>query len=246
METKSWRKLLHEAVHFLVPDVCMICGRVLVDGQNSHPETRSWGVCLSCMSTMPVRVCRERWFPCLSDPYDSDPIKDFRVWVLMLYERPVTGLLRRLKFNSSRYCGDFLGTLMGQELKHDLDFPADAVIPVPLSATRKKARGYNQAAVLGEKIAESLDIPLLEEVLVRVRHTRAQSHLSGPYARIKNLDGAFAVEKDWDITGWTILLVDDILTTGSTLHEAARVLYAQGAGSVVGLVAASHRLFKNS
>ena len=62
-----------------------------------------------------------------------------------------------------------------------------------------------------------------------------------PQQRSQNVQGAYAVDENWDITGWNIILVDDILTTGATLHEAAKVLFENGASAVVGAVCATHR-----
>ena len=154
---------------------------------------------------------------------------------------PVTKLLRNLKFQSWLYAGKLLGHLIAREFPDDLPVRWDAVIPVPLSRQRMRKRGYNQASVLGAELAEKLGIPLLEEALVRTRNTHQQSRYSDPVQRSENVESAFAVEEAWDIKGWNILLVDDILTTGATLHEAARVLYEAGASCVTGVVAATHR-----
>jgi ComF family protein len=241
MDSMKMKRAAKELVHLFFPSVCMVCGRVLVSGQNCTSGLLEMNLCLACLSAMPLRLSRERWFPCLSDPYSGDPIPDFMVWVLFRYEMPVSELLRRMKFHSAKYCGQTLGILMGRELSRAVTFRPDAVLPIPLSEQRRKKRGYNQAAVLGAGVSRYFDTPLLENVLVRVRHTKQQSRFHDPVARAQNLENAFDVSEEWDIRGWNIVLVDDILTTGATLHEAAKVLLEKGAASVIGAVCASHR-----
>jgi len=238
LKNKDMRKAL---VQYFFPPVCSVCGRVLVDGKNCDPKLLRIGICRPCLSRMPVRLKEERICPCLSDPYDDDPIPDLSVWVLFHYETPVTSMLRRLKFQDGEYCGILLGELAGREILFDLPFVPDAVVPIPLSKKRKEKRGYNQAAVIGERIAALLHVPLLEDVLVRTRHTKQQSRFNDPLVRSKNVEGAFALSEDWDVQGLSILIVDDILTSGATIHEAAKVLHNAGVKEVMGAVCASHR-----
>lgn len=228
-------------IHYLFPQVCMVCGKVLDDGCNSVTKLGNLGICITCLSKLPIRLPEERVMDCLSDPYDEDPIPDFQVWSLFHYDMPVTMLLRRLKFQNGEYCGEMLGKLMARELERDLPFHPDCVIPIPLSEKRLASRGYNQAAVLGGEIAKRLNIPLLEGALVRTRHTRQQSRYVEPGRRMENVASAFGVEETWEVEGLKILLIDDILTSGATLHEAARVLLEQKAGCVLGVTCASHR-----
>ena len=241
MERCTMKQSLMTAVQFLFPSVCMVCGRVLLDGKNCGKQMMDLQICSSCLSTFPVRASSERWFPCLSDPYDADPIPDLSVWALFYYEAPVTILLRRMKFHSKQYCGMLIGELMGREFPSDIPIKWDAVVPVPLSEKRLSKRGFNQAEILAQGLAKHCKIPLCNNVLIKSRHTHQQSRFTEPSRRMENVKGAFAVDEKWDITGWNILLVDDILTTGATLHEAARVLIEGGASSVFCAVAATHR-----
>lgn len=241
MKVTEYASVFREIADLLFPSVCMVCGQILSPGDNCSTQMKDLQICVKCLSKFPIRREKDRWFPCLSDPYETDPIPDFKVWAMLHYSMPVTMLLRRMKFQSARYCGTLIGMLMGREFPKDLPVKFQAMIPIPLSEKRKAARGFNQAEVLGEELASQLQIPLLPEVLVRTRHTGQQSRFHDPLQREGNVAGAFAVEESWDIRGWNILLIDDILTSGATLHEAARVLYQAGAALVVGVVAATHR-----
>lgn len=235
------KKAVQATLSFLFPSVCVICGRVLVEDGNCGNETRKLQICTSCLSKLPLRLSTERWFPCLSEPYSDDPIPEFSVWALFHYETPVTVLVRRLKFFSETYCGELLSELMGREFPKDTPVKWDAVVPVPLSEKRLRKRGYNQAEVLAKGLSEHLNVPLCNNVIRKVRHTKQQSRYTEPMERCRNVEGAYAIDETWDITGWNILLVDDVLTTGATLHEAAKVLFENGAATVVGAVCATHR-----
>ncbi len=226
---------------FLFPPVCMVCGHILVPGDNCSKQMKDLQICVKCLSTFPVRLENERWFPCLSNGYETDPIPDFKVWTMLHYRMPVTMLLRRMKFQSAQYCGTLIGYLMGREFPRNLPLKFQAILPIPLSDQRRESRGFNQAEVLGEQLSSAISVPMLTEVLVRTRHTKQQSRYKDPLQRDSNVVGAFAVDESWDITGWNILLIDDILTSGATLHEAAKVLYAAGAAQIIGVVAATHR-----
>ena len=108
--------------------------------------------------------------------------------------------------------------------------PCDAVVPVPLHPVRQRERGFNQARVLAEELARRGGIPLAD-CLRRIRPTPTQTAFDRQ-ARIENLRGAFRMRQNADVRNLHILLVDDILTTGSTVDECARVLTGAGAASV--------------
>ncbi|MBN1296670.1 ComF family protein, partial [bacterium] len=110
----------------------------------------------------------------------------------------------------------------------------DAVVPVPLHYSRVWRRGYNQAALIAAFLADALDVPCYTWLLSRVRRTRPQS--GGRIHRLKNVRGAF--HAGGKCTHASILLVDDVLTTGATMRESAAVLYGAGADRVVASVCA--------
>ena len=121
-------------------------------------------------------------------------------------------------------------TLRREEI---LSFRADALIPVPIHRDRLRSRGYNQAELLAEALSKLSGIPLRRDVLFRTKRTKAQKAL-GPEARIRNLSGAFAVKGD--VKGLkTVILVDDIFTTGATMEACTRVLLAAGIKTVYGV-----------
>jgi len=103
----------------------------------------------------------------------------------------------------------------------------DIIIPVPLFPEKQKKRGFNQASVLAKELARQKDIELIEGQLIKVKRTLPQTSLEASDRR-KNLKGAFEVVHDQRIKGKTVLLVDDVYTTGSTLQECSLVLMKAG------------------
>ena len=112
----------------------------------------------------------------------------------------------------------------------------DAIVPVPLHPARQRQRGFNQAALLAERIASRLGMPV-RPMLQRVRFTTTQTAFDRS-ERIQNLRHAFRLRGNADVRGLEVLLIDDVLTTGSTLSECARVLKENGACSVYAATAA--------
>ena len=112
----------------------------------------------------------------------------------------------------------------------------DVVIPVPLHPTRKRERGFNQAELLAQILSVKAGL-VIQEMLERIRYTTTQTAFDRA-ERMENLQGAFRLRKKAHVRGLRVLLIDDVLTTGSTLSECARVLKAAGAISVHAATAA--------
>src|SRR6059036_2061952 len=112
----------------------------------------------------------------------------------------------------------------------------DVIVPVPLHATRQRERGFNQASLLATLLSAQTSIPA-KPVLERIRYTTTQTALDRS-ERMENLHNAFRLRKNADVRGLRVLLIDDVLTTGSTLNECARVLKRAGALSVHAATAA--------
>lgn len=108
----------------------------------------------------------------------------------------------------------------------------DLIIPVPMYKRKQLNRGYNQAEVLAAQIAEVLQLPVNVSAVKRLRNTKSQTYLD-PGKRFGNVKGAFRVEAVDAIKGKTILLVDDIVTTGATLTECSRILKQSGAKNII-------------
>jgi ComF family protein len=129
---------------------------------------------------------------------------------------------------------DLLAVTHGQQLA---DWQPDAIVPVPMHWSRKLWRGVNSPQTIAERLAARLNIPLASRLLVRRRRTAVQAQLS-PRRRRANVRRAFLAGHDRDLPAARILLVDDVMTTGATVNEAAKTLARAGAGPIRAVVLA--------
>lgn len=140
--------------------------------------------------------------------------------------------LQTFKYNHATHLAhDFVPLLAGCVNAHYAGVPFDAVTYVPLYPRKERERTYNQAALLADGLAKTLDLPLLGTCLRRTHSTATQTNLTASQRR-RNIQGAFAAEQQRWLTGRSLLLVDDVMTTGATVDECAKVLKKGGAHKV--------------
>ena len=133
-------------------------------------------------------------------------------------------LIHQLKYKRCQENGAFLGTLAGQILKSPTRYASiDAIVPVPLHPRKEKLRGYNQCSLLGQGLSSVTGWPLLDHAVVRLIHTQSQTRRSR-YERWQNVEGIFGVLSPDGLVGKHVLVVDDVVTTGSTLEACCRAL----------------------
>lgn len=143
------------------------------------------------------------------------------------------GALRRailaLKYGSRRKLAEPLGRYLAEYLRSDNydGLNSDIIVPVPLHPSRQRDRGFNQSALLAHAVGRTLDLPVAIDALKRIRKTRPQVGLTIA-ERTKNVSGAFRVADHSVVTGKSVLLIDDVLTTLNTVDECARMLAAAG------------------
>jgi ComF family protein len=207
---------------FVLPQRCAGCGRDVDEGIPA-PSI----LCDECLARVP-RVSFPLCARCLSLGREAVGCRlhpDFVVWPAWLYDERAELVVHALKFGERTALAAYLGL----ELARAVPPPRpDGILAVPLHASRRRERGYNQAERLAAALAARLGAPLLEGVLVRSRATRPQTGL-GPAARRRNLGAAFRVERPEWIAGRALLVVDDVITTGATLEAALATLAAAGA-----------------
>jgi ComF family protein len=219
-------------VQSLLPACCVLCG-----GQGQLADL---DLCAACESELVANspACERCGDPlvgtiggtvvcgaCLkSKPHFHRTFCAFR------YTYPLDHLVLALKFHGGVPQGRVLGTLLGRRLasRATRELP-DSIVPMPLSDERFRERGYNQAIELGLPVSRMLNVPLRTDLVVRQRHTREQAALTRK-ERKKNVRGAFAVAGD--VTNSSIAILDDVVTTGSTASELAKVLVRAGAKRV--------------
>ena len=159
----------------------------------------------------------------------------------VLFEGLVRELIHAFKYQGALWLlGDLTALLIAAYQAHFADVPIDRVTWVPLSPRRQRERGYNQAALLAKELARRVALPRALNLLRRERWTTTQTNLTAPQ-RISNVRGAFLVSRP--VVGQHILIVDDVMTTGATLQECARVLKGAGAAAVYCLTVARGQYF---
>ncbi|HUL63826.1 MAG TPA: ComF family protein [Burkholderiaceae bacterium] len=183
--------------------------------------------CTRCAISLPhgTDVCGA----CLHDPPSFDA-----TLTLADYTAPIDGLILALKFGHRLQLAPLLGALLAERARA-LATLRPVLVPVPLAFERLAERGFNQSFEIARAIARTLDVPFDAGALTRVRHAPAQASLPLD-ARRRNIRGAFAVRRN--VRGLRVAVVDDVMTTGSTLEEIARVLKQAGADHVTNLVVA--------
>lgn len=140
------------------------------------------------------------------------------------YDGPLRDLVLRMKARDGESTAELLGELWGQQLAPRLSAtPVDVIVPIPLHWWRRVTRGFNQTEVLAQALSQALQVPCNLRAIARRRRTKKQSQLP-PNLRRDNVKGAFELTCAEGLLGKTILLVDDVMTTGATAHEAARAL----------------------
>ncbi|HNS16203.1 MAG TPA: phosphoribosyltransferase family protein [Bacteroidales bacterium] len=209
--------LLKDFVGLVFPEVCAACGSPLV--LNEHL------ICSSCLLHLPrTYFSRERDNP-VSQVFWGK-LEVYSATALFLFKKGsgVQHLLHQLKYKGNREVGIYLGALLGDELlESELFNTVEAVVPVPLHPRKKRKRGYNQSEVVAEGICRSLTACLDTRTLVRVQYSETQTKKSR-YKRWENVRDIFTVTSDTHLAGKHVLLVDDVLTTGSTMEACAGAL----------------------
>jgi len=148
------------------------------------------------------------------------------------YSGVVGDALRHLKYEQAIWLAPDLSKLLAATVRSEYSKERfDVVIPVPLHATRRRERGYNQSALLAQALATQLETIFIGKGLKRIRPTISQTNLTAG-DRLSNVSGAFEIGKSKAIVGRKVLLVDDVMTTGATVNACAKTLKKSGAQSV--------------
>ena len=216
-------RVLNRFSRILLVPRCLACGEVGHDGLD---------LCVTCHAQLPwnLLACRQcgiampdaRLSRCGACQIDPPPFS--HAFCPLHYRFPIDRLLPRFKFHGDLAAGALLATLM-QWPVDPADLP-DALVPVPLHRSRLRTRGYDQALELARALGHGLGLPLNAHALQRSRATQAQTEL-GAVERKHNVSGAFELRPGARLPTH-VALVDDVMTTGATLAECARVLLTGG------------------
>ena len=157
------------------------------------------------------------------------------------YNRFIREKIKEYKYNGKNYMYKPFGQIMLDTInKLELDKNIDLVAYIPIHRRKEALRGYNQAELLADFISQKINKPLLQKNLVKIKWTNDQSH-SNKIDRISNLKDSFHIKDSSIIQGKRILLVDDVITTGSTMEECSKILIKNGAIEIIGLALTSSK-----
>ena len=197
-------------------DICRACQQDLVE---NSPACFHCGIPLPAAANNPALCCAD----CLQSP----PVFT-RTLAPFLYQWPLDRLIQAFKFQADLAVGRVLSGLMQGKIENLVtEAMPDTIIPIPLHTSRQQQRGFNQAALLAADLSKGLNIPLWEYLLLRQTTSIPQAELDAK-ARKQNIRGVFTLDAKAGKLPAHVVLVDDVMTTGSTLSEAASVLLAGG------------------
>lgn len=221
---------LQEWMYHLLPGTCLLCGMKThrrLDLCHFCESDLPWirHACIRCALPLPTHqsICGEcqtkspAWHH-LMCPFSYSP--------------PVDYLIHQLKYRHNLVAGQVMGSLLAMHVKLQYGSKSplpEFIIPVPLHRNRLKERGYNQALELANHISDLLLVPLDTRVCRRIRDTSAQQSLMRS-DRKTNIKGAFSLDKN--VSGCHIALVDDVVTTGSTINEISQLLMEAGTRTI--------------
>ena len=197
----------------LFPPKCVLCGRIL-----AHQET---DLCHDCRQN--------------ADPFPGNKAKIPFIahWTaLWYYKDNVRTSIHRFKFGNRRHYASAYGRFLAMRLNESRFCDAELITWVPVSALRRFRRGYDQSQLLAQALGKELSLPVIR-TLKKIRHTPPQSTLGHAPQRRANVLGAYRIAAPAEIAGKRIILLDDVVTTGATASECAKVLLTAGAKEVL-------------
>ncbi len=219
------RTYLKDFLNLFYPSICCACGNHLYDGEEC--------ICIACRMSMPYtndeQIKRNTTYKVFEGRVRVEAASS-----LFYFKKKsrVQNVLHYLKYKSHEELGNVLGSMHAEQLsKSDLFAELDVVIPVPLHPNKLKKRGYNQAALLAKGYSEMLNIILDEQSLIRIEDTSTQTR-KNRYERYENMNEMFRCVDEKNIRDKNILLIDDVITTGSTLESCALELLKAGCKKV--------------
>ena len=211
-------KLLKDFLNLLFPDCCLSCQGVLLENEEK--------ICTACRANLPFTNFHKQ------NPKDNPVTQKFFGKIPILYglaflqftkSGKVQRILHQIKYQNQPELAQMLGIWYGYELsKHQIN-EFDYIVPVPLHPNKLKIRGYNQSDYFAEGLAEQMQIACTKELLQRNAATSTQTK-KNRLERWKNVENVFELSDTESVAGKSVLIVDDVVTTGSTLEACAKVL----------------------
>ena len=215
IKTSSW---LGDFLNLLYPETCAACERNLIEEENV--------LCLQCEYNLPKTDfhLQATANPLALKFWGRIKVEYVSTFYLFGKGSRVQHLLHQLKYKGRQDIGEKTGQLYGKELKQTPEYAnIDLILPIPLHPKKEKKRGYNQSDSFARGLSQTMEIPWLKDALIRNIYTKTQTKKSQE-ERWKNVEQIFKVNKPDLLKGKHVLLVDDVITTGSTMEACVNIL----------------------
>jgi ComF family protein len=205
------RSAFQSLSHLFFPHICTGCGSDIINTEQL--------LCFSCIDRLPITdFHRHADNPVEKVFWGRIPVSQATSYIYFSKDSLIQQLLHEFKYKGNTDIGLYFGRKMGESLVQSDRFPLmDGLVPLPLHTGKERKRGYNQAKILCDGMAEVLKVPILDKAIMRTRKTETQTHKSR-VERWMNMEGKFRIEDPALLENRNILLVDDVITTGATLE----------------------------
>lgn len=206
--------ILQEIINLFYPKTCLHCRNHL----NKHEDF----LCMHCLADLPFTDFTN-WE---NNPMEKTftgriPVVESTALLFFRKKGITQHLIHLLKYKGEESVGKFMGDMLGKTMKESTRFKSlDGIIVVPLHPKKQKERGYNQLSLFAETLSKYLNIPVIDDVLIKVKTSETQT-LKDRLNRFEKLNEKFKMINPEHITGKHLLLVDDVITTGATLEACA-------------------------
>ena len=222
--------LLYHILNALFPRLCFNCNKIV---KKEEPF-----LCAGCFSKILIyqkpfcAICHARL---ANNKKICHKNAQYILTAATAYEDLIKKLIWNLKYNKKLTAAEPLKKITEVYFNNltNLTSPVELIIPIPLHPTKERQRGFNQSVLIAKTIAKKLNLPIIENCLIKIKNTSPQMELKNREERAKNIWQSFIIKNPADITGKNILLVDDVTTTGSTFVEAAKTLKSAGAKKII-------------
>jgi len=214
---QALKKIFQNTAHLFYPHTCAGCGSDILSKENL--------LCARCISNLPVtNFAGHPHNPAEEIFFGRVNLKSAHSEFYFAKDSLIQHLVHQLKYKGNQPIGLYMGEMMGKTLHNSKRFEAiDALVPLPLYADKERKRGYNQAAIICNGMSQIMNIPVINNKLIRQRYTETQTK-KHRVERWENVEGSFIVNDATALKGKHLLLVDDVVTTGATLEAASIAL----------------------
>jgi competence protein ComFC len=212
----SWK---NDLLHLIFPSTCLICENELSKFEES--------LCSFCQQELKYTHFEDYKIETSLDKLFWGRVNVKTTFSMLYFEKGnhTQTILHQIKYKSNLVLGKFMGEKMGEKLKMNTKYEnIDVLIPIPLHPKKKYIRGYNQSEIIANGISKSLNIPLNLTFLIRIKHAESQTKKS-KFLRWDNIEEAFYVNVKGNENLKHIALIDDVITTGSTIESCIQKIH---------------------